>query len=246
MASASLTTTPNSISNECSSRTGRENPAFSAFFFDMDGTLFDSMPNHAWAWETVMARYNMSFPAAECYRNEGRTGQDVIWHVYQDTFGKVPDIELIQQIYHEKTELFRQRGGAQPMAGVLELLQYLKTRAQLWIVTGSGQQSLFDTLNHHFPNVFARERMITAFDVTHGKPDPEPYLKAWERSGLSKEQCCVIENAPLGVRSGHLAGVTTFAVNTGPLPDELLWQEHADRVFPSMAALLAYLKEEKE
>ena len=87
--------------------------------------------------------------------------------------------------------------------------------------------------------------MITAFDVVKGKPDPEPYLKAWERSGLSKEQCVVIENAPLGVRSGKAAGLTVYAVNTGVLSREDLMQAGADKVFDSMQDLLVYLQAEK-
>ena len=82
--------------------------------------------------------------------------------------------------------------------------------------------------------------MITAFDVVKGKPDPEPYLKAWERSGLTKEQCVVVENAPLGVRSGKAAGLTVYAVNTGILTREDLAQ--ADQVFDSMAELLSFLQ----
>ena len=85
---------------------------------------------------------------------------------------------------------------------------------QIWVVTGSGMRSLLDNLNSVLPAVFHPERMITAFDVVKGKPDPEPYLKAWERSGLKKEQCFVVENAPLGVRSGKAAGLTVYAVNT--------------------------------
>ena len=98
-------------------------------------------------------------------------------------------------------------------------------------------RSLIDNLNKVLPAVFAKERMITAFDVVKGKPDPEPYLKAWERSGLSKEQCIVIENAPLGVRSGKAAGLKVYAVNTGILSREDLMQAGADMVFDSMSDL---------
>ena len=101
-------------------------------------------------------------------------------------------------------------------------------------------RTLLDSLNTVFPAIFQKDRMITAFDVTRGKPDPEPYLKAWERSGLPKEQCVVIENAPLGIRSGKAAGLTVYAVNTGILKREDLAQ--ADKVFDSMAELLAFLQ----
>ena len=101
-------------------------------------------------------------------------------------------------------------------------------------------RTLLDSLNTVFPAIFQKDRMITAFDVTRGKPDPEPYLKAWERSGLPKEQCVVIENAPLGIRSGKAAGLTVYAVNTGILKREDLAQ--ADKVFDSMTELLAFLQ----
>jgi len=59
---------------------------------------------------------------------------------------------------------------------------------------------------------------------------------------LDKSSCYVVENAPLGIRSGKAAGLTSFAVNTGPLPDADLWNEHADGVFADMPAFLHYLK----
>jgi beta-phosphoglucomutase-like phosphatase (HAD superfamily) len=88
-----------------------------------------------------------------------------------------------------------------------------------------------------------REQLITAYDVTHGKPHPEPYLKAWERSGFKKEECCVVENAPLGVRAAKSAGLFTIAVNTGILENERLSQEKADLVLPNMHALLQWFQE---
>lgn len=216
------------------------------FFFDMDGVLFDSMPNHSAAWEEVMSQHGLPFTAEDCYINEGRTGQDVIHEAVLKYEHREASQEEIWSIYREKTDAFQRRGGAGPMRGVKEVLEFLYAQgAQIWIVTGSGQKSLFDNIDAHFPGIFSRERMITAFDVMHGKPNPEPYLKAWERSGLPKEQCCVIENAPLGVRAGKAAGLYTIAVNTGPLPDKLLYEEGADQVFPTMEALLAFLKTEK-
>jgi HAD superfamily hydrolase (TIGR01509 family) len=150
--------------------------------------------------------------------------------------------EEIQTIYAEKSAYFtmleQKAGGTPTIPGVAEVLQYIHTCGNdIWVVTGSGMRSLTDNLNKVLPVVFAKERMITAFDVVKGKPDPEPYLKAWERSGLSKEQCVVIENAPLGVRSGKAAGLKVYAVNTGILSREDLMQAGADMVFDSMSDL---------
>ncbi|MEE0920975.1 MAG: HAD family phosphatase [Paludibacteraceae bacterium] len=217
-----------------------------AYFFDMDGVLFNSMPHHAIAWEEVMKEHDLPFTAYDCYLNEGRTGESVIREAMWKARNRDATPDEIKQIYTEKSERFnllaQQAGGTVVVDGVAEVLRYVQsTGSQIWVVTGSGMRSLLDNLNNALPPVFQRDRMITAFDVTHGKPDPEPYLKAWERSGLQKEQCFVIENAPLGIRSGKAAGLTVYAVNTGILTREDLAQ--ADQVFDSMAELLEFLKQ---
>lgn len=217
-----------------------------AYFFDMDGVLFNSMPHHAIAWEEVMKEHDLPFTAYDCYLNEGRTGESVIREAMWKARNRDATPDEIKQIYTEKSERFnllaQQAGGTVVIDGVAEVLRYVQsTGSQIWVVTGSGMRSLLDNLNNALPPVFQRDRMITAFDVTHGKPDPEPYLKAWERSGLKKEQCFVIENAPLGIRSGKAAGLTVYAVNTGILTREDLAQ--ADQVFDSMAELLEFLRQ---
>ena len=220
-----------------------------AYFFDMDGVLFDSMPNHAIAWEEVMKQHDLPFTARDCYLNEGRTGESVIREAMWKTRHRDATAEEIKTIYAEKSAYFtmleQKTGGTATISGVAEVLRYVEACGdQIWVVTGSGMRTLLDNLNRALPAVFAQERMITAFDVVKGKPDPEPYLKAWERSGLSKEQCVVIENAPLGVKSGKAAGLTVYAVNTGVLSKEDLKLAGADMVFDTMQQLLAYLQME--
>ncbi len=213
-----------------------------AYFFDMDGVLFDSMPHHAIAWEEVMKKHGLSFTARDCYINEGRTGESVIREAMWKACNRDATPDEIEKIYAEKSAYFHSMGETYPIPHVAEVLQYVQSLGhQIWVVTGSGQRTLIDSLHAVFPNIFQRDRMITAFDVTRGKPDPEPYLKAWERSGLPKEKCFVIENAPLGIRAGKAAGLTVYAVNTGILTREDLAQ--ADQVFDSMTELLIFLKQ---
>ena len=219
--------------------------AFKAIFFDMDGVLFDSMPYHAKAWEEVMRANGLPFTAYDAYLNEGRTGQSVIQEA-SNIVNKPCTDEQIEEIYRQKAETFKrmQPNGAQPMDGIREVLSFLhEQNIKVWVVTGSGQLSLFAQLSTLHPTLFVREQLITAYDVTHGKPHPEPYLKAWERSGFKKEECCVVENAPLGVRAAKNAGLFTIAVNTGILENERLSQEKADLVLPNMHALLQWFQE---
>lgn len=215
-----------------------------AYFFDMDGVLFDSMPRHAIAWEEVMKQHGLPFTAYDCYINEGRTGESVIREAFQKVLHRDATPDEVKTIYAEKSAYYHQllKTTTPIIPDVDRVLQFVKdSGSQIWVVTGSGMRTLLDSLNTVFPSIFQQDRMITAFDVTHGKPDPEPYLKAWERSGLKKEQCFVIENAPLGIRSGKAAGLTVYAVNTGILTREDLAQ--ADHIFDSMAELLRFLQE---
>ena len=213
-----------------------------AVFLDMDGVIFDSMPRHARAWSEAMALEGLPFSEYEVYLQEGRTGSGTVTDVFLAHGRGVPSEDDIKRIYANKSRIFDSFGVPIPMRGMAEVLDKVKSLGlEIYIVTGSGQASLLDTLNHYFPNTFCKEKTVTAYDVKKGKPDPEPYLMALEKAGLQPNEAMVVENAPLGVRSAKGAGIFTVAVNTGILKDEDLWQAGADVVLPDMAALLEKL-----
>ena len=143
--------------------------------------------------------------------------------------------EEIKAIYQAKTEEFNKCPKAERMPGALEVLTKIKSEGLTpMVVTGSGQTSLLDRLNHNFPGIFQANLMVTAFDVKYGKPNPEPYLMALKKGGFKPNEALVIENAPLGVQAGVAAGIFTIAVNTGPLHDNVLLNEGANLLFHSM------------
>ena len=206
-----------------------------AVLFDMDGVLFNSMPNHAEAWHKTMAKFGFTLSREEAYMHEGRTGAGTINIVSLRERGYEATEEEIKQIYQAKSELFNQYPLAERMPGALEVLTKIKEAGLTpMVVTGSGQTSLLDRLNKNFPNIFQRELMVTAFDVKYGKPNPEPYLMALKKGRLQPNEAIVVENAPLGVQAGVAAGIFTIAVNTGPLPDEALLGQGANLLFHSM------------
>lgn len=209
-----------------------------AVLFDMDGVLYNSMPYHAEAWHKVMQAHGFNLSREEAYLHEGRTGAGTINIVSQRQLGREATSEEIESIYQEKSEEFNRFPEPEPMPGAWELLQKIKASGLTpMVVTGSGQRSLLDRLEQNFPGMFRRELMVTAFDVKHGKPNPEPYLIALEKGGFKANEAVVIENAPLGVQAGVAAGIFTIAVNTGPLDDKVLLDEGADALYPSIQAL---------
>lgn len=208
-----------------------------AVLFDMDGVLFDSMKNHAVAWVEAMKRYGMHMEKEEAYLHEGRTGSGTINIISQRERGHQATEQEVKKIYQTKSDIFNSLPKAEPMPGAYELLQKIKKDGLIpMVVTGSGQLSLLDKLNHSYPDVFKQELMVTAFDVKYGKPNPEPYLMALQKARIAANEAIVVENAPLGVRAGVAAGIFTVALNTGPLPDKALLDEGADLLFPSMQA----------
>ena len=206
-----------------------------AVLFDMDGVLFDSMRNHAYAWSNAMTEFGLSMTAKEAYMHEGRTGAGTINILSQRYWGRDATEEEVKRIYKAKSDLFNRCPEALPMSGAAELLSKIKNdNLQIQVVTGSAQKSLLGRLDSNFPGVFREELMVTAYDVMYGKPNPEPYLMGLKKGGVMANEAIVVENAPLGVRAAVAAGIFTIAVNTGPLDDSVLTDEGANLLFHSM------------
>ena len=209
-----------------------------AVFFDMDGVLYDSMPAHAKAWVEALKAEGVSFSEYQAYLNEGRTGHGTIDDVFAKQKGREATEEEKQRIYKHKSEIFDRQGEAEKIDGIEDVMDFVRRAGWLaYLVTGSGQPSLLERLEHSFPGMFVQERMVTAFDVKHGKPNPEPYLMGLQKAGVKANEAIVVENAPLGVQAGVAAGIFTIAVNTGPLTDEVLLKKGANLLFHSMMDL---------
>lgn len=207
--------------------------------FDMDGVLFNSMPNHARAWHRAMEFYGLDLPEDEAYMHEGRTGFGTINIVTQRQLGRSADLVECDKIYKKKSEFFNSYPTAERMKGAYETVKAVKTSGVTpTIVTGSGTVSLLERIEQNFPTLFHHEWMVAARDVKYGKPNPEPYLMGMQKAGrLQPYQTMVIENAPLGVKAGVAAGCFVIAVNTGPLPDSVLLDQGANLLFHSMTEL---------
>ena len=225
--------------------------ALKAVLFDMDGVLFDSMKNHAEAWSQAMERHGLFMTRREVYMNEGRTGEGTIDIFTQRDWGRDATEQEIQEIYKTKSDIFNTLPTVLPMKGAAEVLDNVRERGVMRIlVTGSGQLSLLERLENAYPGHFKEELMVTAFDVKHGKPDPEPYLMGLEKAGralglttpLPASQAVVVENAPLGIQAAKAAGIYCIAVNTGPLEDKILYDAGADIVLSGMPELAVKLK----
>jgi len=207
-------------------------------FFDMDGVIYDSMGYHADAWSNAFRHFGIDFTPEMVYYNEGRTFSSTINMVYrQNEMRDATDVE-IDRIYSKKTELIAAFPDAIPFKGAKSLMEKIKKQGiAIWVVTGSSQEKFLEALVLDFSGLISLDRIISGNDVKHGKPNPEPYLTALERSGFRTDEVVVIENAPLGIESAKAAGIYTIAVNTGILKDSVLWASGADMVIRDLNEL---------
>ena len=219
-------------------RTGFKAAPIGTALIDMDGVLYDSMPNHSRAWKRLAAERGWQYADNEFFLYEGMTGAAIIRLMEKRECHRdeVSDDEC-RAIYAKKAEYFTALGKVGQIEGTARMLNELRDAdiARV-LVTGSGQATLLDRLNADYPGIFTASLKVTAHDVLHGKPDPEPYLMGMDKAGAHPWQSIVIENAPLGVRAGNAAECFTIGITTGPIPEDVMLDNGADIVYPTMEA----------
>ena len=209
-----------------------------AAMFDMDGVIYDSMPNHARSWHMAMKSIGIDMPPEDAYKYEGMRGVETIRLLFREQRHEELSEDAAKEYYRIKSDAYNSCPSAALMPGIRRLMEKIKASGlDIVVVTGSAQHSLLDKLERDLGGLVDRRLVVCANDVVHGKPDPEPYLKGLEKVGAEPWQAFIVENAPLGVRAGVAARVFTIAANTGPLPDSMLLGEGADMIFPSIASL---------
>jgi len=210
-----------------------------AVLFDMDGVLYNSMPNHARAWQQAMAQFGITMTAHDAYATEGARGIDTIRMMVKSQQGRDISLEEAQQMYDVKTRLFHEMPDARIFYGVKSLMRKIHLCGMtIGVVTGSGQRPLLNRLLNDFGEFLDEDHIVTAYDVKRGKPNPDPYLMGMQKVGNTQPwETIVVENAPLGVRAATAARCFTIAVNTGPLPDHSLTDAGADLLLPSLYRL---------
>lgn len=217
---------------------------FKAALIDMDGVLYDSMKHHTLAWERMMREEGVECTRDEFYLYEGMTGVATIQLLWKRAFDKDISREEALELYARKAVYFQESGHKEAMEGADRMIAALMNAGiDRVLVTGSAQSSLLQRLDEDYPGAFPADKRVTALDVTHGKPDPEPYLRGLEKAGVTASEAIVIENAPLGVRAGRAAGIFTIAVTTGPIPRSEFEKEDASAIFDSMPEFAGFLEQ---
>ena len=130
--------------------------------------------------------------------------------------------------------------GLRVLPGAKELLAALPPDRYTIVTSGTRQLA---TKRLQVAGLPVPAKMITADDVTRGKPDPEPYLAGAAALGFEPQECLVFEDAPSGIRSAKAGGMMAIAVTTTYRAEEL---SQADLIVPSLKAVRVAIAESGE
>jgi beta-phosphoglucomutase family hydrolase len=201
-------------------------PANWGAIFDWDGVIIDSSSHHEESWERLAREVERALPPDHFKRGFGRKNEFII----PEILGWTRDAEEIARLSLRKEALYREvvaHRGVEVLPGVRVWLERLRAARVPCVIGSSTHRANIDLSLGLLGLRDAFHAIVTAEDVSRGKPDPQVFLTAAERIGRAPEHCVVFEDALVGIAAARAGGMKCVAVATTN-PPELL--KEADRV----------------
>lgn len=186
-----------------------------AVIWDMDGVIADTAPYHFKAWQEVFQKRDVNFTEEDFRRNFGQRNDTIIRNV----LGEGLSPSEIDAIADEKEIDFRQRVSQhiKPLPGAIKLLKSLgKHGFKIALASSAPIENIRLVtqglgINNYFYSI------VSGWDVTEGKPNPQVFLLAAKKLGVKPKNCIVIEDAVAGITAAKRAGMRCLAItNTRP------------------------------
>ncbi|MGB8770208.1 MAG: HAD family hydrolase [Candidatus Korobacteraceae bacterium] len=197
--------------------------ACQAILFDLDGVLVDSTPCVTRIWSAWAQEHGLD-PEYVVHVAHGQRTIETVRTV-------APKLDAQQETDRIEQREIDDTDGLRVLPGAKELLAVLPPE-RFTIVT-SGTRKLA-TKRLQVVGLPVPHKMITADDVTRGKPNPAPYLAGAAALGIEPKACLVFEDAPSGIRSAKSGGMMAVGVATTYQAGAL---SEADLVVPSLEAV---------
>ncbi|QLB16883.1 hypothetical protein A6B40_04390 [Mannheimia varigena] len=187
---------------------------YDALIFDMDGTLIDTMPSHAKAWEQVGELLDYPLTSEAMFELSGST----TFVIARETMKRA---NMPEHYFDEVVKLKRQLGMEliPENATLLPAFDIIKAnfgKKPMAIGTGS-HRAMVNLLDEKFNLRHYVSVIVDSDDVSNHKPDPETFLKCAEKLGVPAHRCLVFEDADLGVQAALSGGMDVFDVRTHTL-----------------------------
>jgi beta-phosphoglucomutase family hydrolase len=183
-----------------------------AVLWDMDGTLVDSEEFHWLSWRDTMAAEGIPITHDQFVITFGQRNDSILprW------LGADAMADRIQRVGDAKEELYRRlvrESGLAPLPGAAEWVRRLRRENWRQAVASSAPRANLDVVLEVIGLRGCFQAVVSAEDVTAGKPDPQVFLTAAARLGASPSQCVVVEDAAAGVEAARRAGMRSIGVS---------------------------------
>lgn len=182
--------------------------SFRAYLFDCDGTIADSMPLHYVAWKKALGEWGCDFSEKLFYEWGGMPIVEIIATLNRQRGLAMP----VETVAHRKESLyFELLPELKAVPEVLEHIEAQHGRIPFAVVSGSTRESVeasLQTLKLH--DKFAA--FVCADDYKKGKPDPEAFLLAATKLGVTPQSCLVFEDTEMGIQAATSAGMASVKV----------------------------------
>ncbi len=216
-----------------------------AFLFDLDGTLIDSVYQHVLAWKEALDREGVDISVWRIHRKIGMSGG-----LFANILLRETDLEItaerLERLRLWHAEVFNRlhaQGSVRPLPGARELLAWLTERDIPWAIATSGR------METAAPNIEAlgvdpsKVPVVTRDQVRHAKPDPDLFVAAAARLGVDIHQSLVIGDSVWDMLAAQRARALGVGVLCGGYGQAELQQSGAFRVYDDPADLLRHIDE---
>jgi beta-phosphoglucomutase family hydrolase len=207
---------------------------YSAFLFDLNGTMIDDMQYHIKAWHRILnslgANLTLERTKEECYGKNN----ELLERIFPARFTE----EEKNRMSIEKEKQYQLEFGPQ-LRLINGLEEFLANAKKQGIKMAIGSAAITFNIDFVLDGLQIRhyfEAIVSADDVTNSKPGPETYLACAKKLGVAPNTCLVFEDAPKGVESALNAGMDGVVLTT----------MHTAEEFSQYKNIIAYAKDYKQ
>jgi beta-phosphoglucomutase len=180
--------------------------------WDLDGTLVDSGDFHFQSWQTAMAREGVTLSRDTFAKSFGQKNDRIL----REWLGPSATPDKIRQVGDDKEREYRRLGrahGLTALPGACEWVARLRSAGWRQAIASSAPRENIDVMLELVGLAGAFDTIVSADDVTAGKPDPQVFVTAAQRLAVPVNRSIVVEDAPAGIEAARRAGMKSIGVS---------------------------------